>query len=221
MSKSLGNFYTIPDLLELGHRPSAIRYLLLSAHYRAQLNFTRAGLEKADRALDRLVEFRRRLEQARPVAPPAPEGEVSPIVEHARRAHGGFDVAMDDDLSVSDAIGALFSMVRDVNRELDTSADAASSREIEAAASVLADFDSVFGVLSLRAAETASADSALSDWVEERIEARRAARAARDYDRADEIRREVEERGIILEDGPAGTRWKVDSPSLSAQPSTN
>jgi cysteinyl-tRNA synthetase len=87
--------------------------------------------------------------------------------------------------------------------------------------SVLTDFDSVFGVLSLRAAEAGGVDSALSEWVEERIEARQAARAARDFDRADEIRREVEERGIVLEDGPAGTRWKVDSQPSFIPPSPN
>jgi cysteinyl-tRNA synthetase len=233
MSKSLGNFYTIPDLLELGYRPSAIRYLLLSAHYRTQLNFTRSGLEKADRALDRLVEFRRRLEQAQPPQVlPNPEGEEpsgthgvesdsSPVLESARRARDAFTVAMDDDLAVSDAIGAIFTMVREVNRELDVSGDTTSAKEIEAPMSVLTDFDSVFGVLSLRAAEAGGVDSALSEWVEERIEARQAARAARDFDRADEIRREVEERGIVLEDGPAGTRWKVDSQPSFIPPAPN
>ena len=230
MSKSLGNFYTIPDLLGLGHRPSAIRYLLLSAHYRTQLNFTRAGLEKAERALDRLVEFRRRLESVKvsptqegeePSRIPGVESDSSPIVESARRAREAFTAAMDHDLSVSDALGAIFSLVREVNRHLDASGDSASATEIAAAVSVLSDFDAVFGVLSLRSAETERVDSALSEWVEDRIEARRVARADGDYDRADRIRREVEDRGIILEDGPEGTRWRVDSQSSTAQPAPN
>ena len=228
MSKSAGNFYTIPDLLELGHRPSAIRYLLLSAHYRTQLNFTRAGLEKADRALQRLAEFRRRLDDVRleDGAPePSPtdgvEGGSSPLLEAARKAREAFTDAMDDDLSVSDAIGAIFTLVRDVNRALDLSGDTASSEEVAAASDMLDDFDSVFGVLSLRAADTVGPEASLAAWVEERIEARQAAREARDYERADRIRREVEERGIVLEDGSTGTRWKVDARPTQRLPSTN
>lgn len=239
MSKSLGNYYTIPDLLERGHRPSAIRYLLLSAHYRTQLNFTLEGLLKADRSLERLDEFGRRLRSTRSVemraassaapgaaraAAPGAEPSASPGVERnrasigelARRARDEFDSAMDDDLSVSDAIAAIFSMVREVNRELDRSGNRLAAGESEVALSVLREFDAVFGVLSLRRGERAEAEPALVAWVDERIAARQAARQARDYERADAIRREIEERGIVIEDTPDGTRWKPGGETVPA-----
>ena len=229
MSKSLGNYYTIPDLLDLGYRPSAIRYLLLGAHYRTQLNFTLDGLAKADRSLERLTEFRRRLGSIRPSAAasgpstePSSTGGVkadSPVIALAREAREGFIAAMDDDLSVSEALGVVFTLVREVNRELDGRADRLGPEESGAVLSVLTDFDTVFGVLELRAAEDAETDPSLREWVEERIAAREAARAARDWARADAIRNEVEERGILLEDTPEGTRWKVGG-AASSQPSS-
>jgi cysteinyl-tRNA synthetase len=242
MSKSLGNYYTIPDLLELGHRPSAIRYLLLSAHYRTQLNFTLEGLVKADRALQRLEEFQRRLRSAHalevpaasagdppalpagasPAAPAEPSASqgVEPdrvsIRELARRAHAEFIFAMDEDLSVSDAIASVFTMVREVNRELDRVGDRLTADDAESALSLLREFDAVFGVLSLRGDERGDADPALVAWMNERIAARQAAREARDYGCADAIRREIEERGIVIEDTPGGTRWKPVGEAVSA-----
>ena len=235
MSKSLGNYYTIPDLLERGHHPSAIRYLLLSAHYRTQLNFTLEGLVKADRALERLEEFHRRLRSAHalegpaapaaaPPAAPAAEPSASPGVEPdrasigelARRAHAAFISAMDDDLSVSDAIASVFTMVREVNRELDRVGDRLTVGDAESALSLLREFDAVFGVLSLRRGERGHADPALAAWMDERIAARQAAREARDYARADAIRREIEGRGIVIEDTPDGTRWKPVVDAVSA-----
>lgn len=218
MSKSLGNYYTIPDLLELGHRPSAIRYLLLSAHYRTQLNFTLEGLVKADRALERLVEFQRRLRSAHaePSVSPGVEPDRATIGELARRAHEEFVSAMDDDLSVSDAIASVFTLVRQANRELDRSGDRLTAGDLESVLSLIREFDAVFGVLSLRGAERVDADSALVAWMDERIAARQEAREARNYTRADAIRREIEERGIVIEDTPDGTRWKPVGEAVSA-----
>ncbi|MEJ2312821.1 MAG: cysteine--tRNA ligase [Gemmatimonadales bacterium] len=220
MSKSLGNYYTVPDLLALGHRPSAIRYLLLSAHYRTQLNFTLEGLATADRALERLEEFRRRLRSAASAAEPSASQGVEPdrvsIAELARRAHRDFVAAMDDDLSVSDALAAVFTMVREVNRELDRAGDRLATDDAESALSLLCDFDAVFGVLSLREKERDDADPSLVAWMEERIAARQAARDARDYARADAIREEIEARGIAIEDTPDGTRWKRAGEAVSA-----
>ena len=217
MSKSLGNYYTIPDLLAGGHRPSAIRYLLLSAHYRSQLNFTLAGLAKADRAAERLAEFRRRLRSVRPGEPdsgPGVEAGPAGVGELAATARREFLAAMDNDLSVSDAIAAIFTFVREVNGALDRACDQLPEEEIASAHALVDDVDAVLGVLSLREREGEAVESALSVWVEERIAARQAAREAREYGRADAIRREVEERGILLEDTPEGTRWKAAPASV-------
>ena len=210
MSKSLGNFYTLGSLLERGYRPSAIRYLLLSAHYRTQLNFTLDGLKDADRAVARLYEFRRRVAETPSADDP---GTVAPDLEGlANRWRDAFTAALDDDLNASDGLGATFTMVREANLALDEAA-AVSTAGLEALRVALDDFDAVFGVLSLRDREEASAVAGIEEWVEERIAARAAARADRDFARADAIRDELLDRGVALEDGPSGTRWKLVSQS--------
>ena len=218
MSKSLGNFYTIPDLLEAGYRPSAIRYLLLSAHYRKQLNFTLDGLVNAERALDRLEEFRQRLQErnADAEAGDAPDR----LFDLSARARDEFEAAMDDDLNVSDALGAVFTLVRDGNRLLDGTGPV-SEAGLEAARGFLRDFDSVFGVMSVRDRERTALLESLQRWVADRVGEREDARRQRDWARADAIRDELQEHGIVLEDGPEGTRWRVSgavSADLAATP---
>jgi cysteinyl-tRNA synthetase len=207
MSKSLGNFYTLESLLERGHRPSAIRYLLLSAHYRTQLNFTIEGLKDADRAVGRLYELGRRLTETAAEGDAGGEGSTSDLAEAADRWRQSFVAAMDEDLNVSEALAATFTMVREVNVALDSAARASASG-VEDVRGALADFDAVFGVLALRDREEASGSADLAAWVEERIAARAAARANRDFALADAIRDELMDRGVALEDGPSGTRWK-------------
>lgn len=208
MSKSLGNFHTLQSLLDSGYRPSAIRYLLLSAHYRSQLNFTIEGLRDADRAVARLYELRRRLAEVEPGdGAPAEGPDGDPMVRIADRWREDFTDALDDDLNASDALGATFTMVREANAALDRS-DRPSVAGIEALRGALEDFDAVFGVLCLREAEEREGSAGLEAWVDERIAARAEARAARDFEAADAIRDELLERGIALEDGPSGTRWK-------------
>jgi cysteinyl-tRNA synthetase len=208
MSKSLGNFYTLESLLERGYRPSAIRYLLLSAHYRSQLNFTLEGLRDADRAVARLHELKRRLAETEPDPEATADGPgTRAAIRIADRWREDFTGALDDDLNASDALGATFTMVREANALLDGS-DGLSAAGLAALRKALDDFDAVFGVLSLREREEREGSAELGAWVEERIEARSAARAARDFAAADAIRDELLERGIALEDGPSGTRWK-------------
>ncbi len=204
MSKSMGNFYTVPDLMEEGHRPSAIRYLLLSAHYRSELNFTREGLRRADRAVERLVELRERIRGLEP----AGEG-ADGIAARVAEARAAFVDAMDRDLAVSDALAATFDLVRDVNAGLDASEDRISAEGREAALGFLEDFDRIFGVLTLRDREREAIPGELRAWLEEKISEREAAREAGDYERADAIREEIEARGIQLEDTPEGARWKL------------
>jgi cysteinyl-tRNA synthetase len=209
MSKSLGNFYTVESLLNRGHRPSAIRYLLLSAHYRTQLNFTLDGLTNADRAVGRLYELRRRLDEKTPVAqgPVTGSADLEGLAERWRSA---FIEALDDDLNVSDALGTTFTMVREANLALDA-ADRFPAVGRKAVRLALDDFDAVFGVLSLREREETADSAELEQWIKERMAARAAARSAGDFDLADAIRGELADRGVALEDSPAGTRWKLVS----------
>jgi cysteinyl-tRNA synthetase len=204
MAKSLGNFFTVPDILERGYSPSTIRYLMLSGHYRAQLNFTFDGLSGAARSVERLWEFRERMRSAAD-SHRTPTGDLAPAAVAAREA---FEAAMDDDLNVSEALAAIFGLVREGNQKLDEAGSSAPAGPGDVLA-VLDDFDAVFGILSLREAEGDDVDEDLAQLVEGLIEERRAARAARDFGRADEIRDELDARGIVLEDTPEGTRWKL------------
>jgi cysteinyl-tRNA synthetase len=199
MAKSLGNFFTLRDLLERGYRPRAIRYLLLSVHYRQQLNFTFAGLDQAAASIERLSDFVRRVEELPPGG--APDGELA---TRSRRAREAFDEALDDDLNTSRALAAVFEWVRDANRAMDEGrASAADRSELEA---VLEAFDAVYDVLTPDPDELR-----LEEEIQALIDEREAARRARDWGRADTLRGRLEELGILVEDTPAGPRWKRSS----------
>lgn len=206
MGKSEGNFITVGDLLQQGYRSSAVRLLLLSAHHRKQLNFTFEGLRDATQRLDRLLDFRWRL-RTHPVSADARSSELPALVAGARAA---FEAGLDDDLNVSEAWAALFNFVRDVHALLDRT-PALRLVEQEAALELLRDLDRVFGVLRLADAEAERLDPALGRWIEARLAEREEARRRRDFRRADEIREELEARGVRVEDTPAGARWKWGS----------
>ena len=203
MSKSLGNFVTVRELLEEGYDPSSIRHLLISAHYRSDLNFTRDGLAASANAVQRLVDFAARLETVPTDAATGAGG----LARLAAEALDSFRVAMDDDLNTPDALAALFRMVGRVNAELDRR-DAVTPAERDGVLDALASMDRVLGLLEVARASR-SVDDDVAAWVERRIEERSAARAGRDFAAADAIREELAERGIVLEDGAGGTRWKV------------
>ncbi|MBN2289104.1 MAG: cysteine--tRNA ligase [Candidatus Glassbacteria bacterium] len=194
MSKSLGNYYTFRDLLEKGHKPTAIRYILLSTHYRSQLNFTFDALAAAASAVERLRDFKRRLENYRPAA--AAQGE--PLTWCADR----FRQALADDLSISTALASLFDFVREVNSLIDAGSLSESSRS--RALEELALCDRVLDVL----APDGRDEIDRVEYVEKLVEERKRARKARDFARADEIRDELAAMGIALEDSPEGTHWK-------------
>ncbi|WP_405284326.1 cysteine--tRNA ligase [Gaopeijia maritima] len=204
MSKSLGNVFTVPELLERGHTPAAIRHLLVSAQYRKELNFTFDGLEGSARAVQRLVAIHRRLHEETTVAPDADAG-LTPI---ATRAVEAFEAALDDDLNSSEALAALFGFLRDTNTALDRTGGVAGESELAGARDALDSMDRVFGILEL-ALRPDEVDDALATWVEDLIEQRREARAAKNWARADEIRDELTARGVVLEDTAQGTRWSV------------
>jgi cysteinyl-tRNA synthetase len=199
MSKSLGNTYTIPDLVERGYRPSAVRYLLLSAHYRKQLNFTWASLTQAEESLRRLTDFLARVDA---VTDQGSHPEIASRVEEGRKA---FAEAMTDDLNTAAALGAIFELVRALNFSID--AGDVGAGDVPSICEVFDQFDRVLGVLSLRRAED-DRPSVPVDEIERLIEDRHAARRRRDFAAADQIRKDLADRGVLLEDSAAGTRWK-------------
>ncbi|HSG47560.1 MAG TPA: cysteine--tRNA ligase [Longimicrobiales bacterium] len=205
MSKSLGNTYTVDQLLAMGHAPAAIRHLLISAQYRKELNFTFEGLAGSARAVERLVALHRRLHHETVVDDDGPEAGLGPL---ATRALSEFDAALDDDLNSSEAMAALFVFLRDVNVALDRAAGRAGSVELEAAQRALGSMDQVLGLLEL-ALGGDGVDEELAAWVEDMIRQRAQARTDRNWARADEIRDALTERGVVLEDTAQGTRWKL------------
>ena len=199
MSKSLGNVYTLAEITARGHRASALRYLLLSSHYRKQLNFTWTGMDQAEEAIRRIVDFRRRLDTV------AGEGTHPHIQETTERARDAFRSALEHDLNTAAALAAVFDLVRDVNAAID--AREISGAGAKAVREAIDDFDRVLGMVSLRQAEDAQPPVPVEE-IERLIGERQAARQRRDFAAADRIRDELAGRGVLLEDNAGGTRWK-------------
>jgi cysteinyl-tRNA synthetase len=199
MSKSLGNAYTVPDVVAKGHRPSAVRYLLLSAHYRKQLNFTWASLGAAEESLRRLTDFLARVDAV------SAEGSHPAIEERIAAARSAFAEAMTDDLNTAGALGAMFELVKALNSAIDSGE--LGRGDVPAVRRAFDEFDRVLGVLSLRRAEEEQPPVPVEE-IERLIEDRHAARRRRDFAAADQIRNDLAGRGVLLEDSPSGTRWK-------------
>ncbi len=199
MSKSLGNVYTLSDITERGFRVSALRYLLLSAHHRKQLNFTWTGMQQAEEALRRLIDCLDRLDTVT-------SDEAHPeVVRAATAARAAFDEALSDDLNTAAGLAAMFDLVRIVNTAID--GRQIGKPDLKTVHHAFAHFDKVLGVISLRRAEDAQPPIPEVE-IQAAIEARQAARRARQFAEADRIRDEMAARGVIFEDGPQGTRWK-------------
>jgi cysteinyl-tRNA synthetase len=197
MSKSLGNFYTLRDVIKLGYSPEAVRYLLASVPYRKKLNFTFDGIKAAATSIDRLRNYKLRLDTAK-FAP----GLNEKLVERAAAACKAFDEALDDDLNTAEALAAAFEYVRDTNTAMDASEFLAGNAQ--GAQDFLARFDSVFDVLKPSTTEGALSDAEIDALAAERV----AAKKARDFARADQIRKDLADHGVILEDTKDGPRWK-------------
>jgi len=200
MSKSLGNQYTLGDLIARGARPRAVRYLMQSVHYRQKLNFTFTSLEAAGAALRRIDDFRFRLEHAA-------EGGAGGAALAAPTAafEERFDAALADDLNVSGALGALFEWVRETNGAIDRGALGGGDRERLLAA--LARADEVFGVFDAARWPESSGGPEEAE-IESLVAAREAARQSRDWATADRLRGELAALGVTVEDTPSGPRWK-------------
>ena len=196
MSKSLGNFYTLRQLVDEGYRPDAIRWMLLTTHYRQKLNFSVERLDDAIKAIDRLRAFHERLQTFA-------AGDAEPAL-FAENAVTQFSQAMDQDLNISGGLAALFELVREGNRLLDT--NAMTPGMAVSTQNILGQLNSVLGILDMAVpAVQVAVDEAK---VDELIAQRTAARKSRDFARADAIRNELDEMGIDLIDTPAGTQWK-------------
>ena len=199
MSKSLGNVFTVQDVLARGIRPSALRYLLLSTHYRKQLKFSWESLQQADEAVGRLRDFLARLDRV------ADTGAHPAVAERVAQASREFAAALEADLNTAGALGALFELVRALNAAIDEGQ--VGLADLPTIRAAFDRFDQVLGVLALRAREEGQGTVDASE-IDRSIEERQAARRRRDFTEADRIRTALEARGILLEDGPAGTRWK-------------
>ena len=199
MSKSLGNVFTVRDVLDQGYRASALRYLLLSVHYRKQLRFSWGSLEQAEEGVRRLADFLARLDR---VPEGGPHPETAARVEEASRS---FADMMRDDLNTAGALGVVFELVRALNAAID--AGQLGRADVPPAWEAFERFDRVLGIMSLRRREEERPPVAVEE-IERLIHERKDARRGRDFARADEIRADLEAKGIILEDTAAGTHWK-------------
>jgi cysteinyl-tRNA synthetase len=209
MSKSLGNFFTLRDLFAKGYKPSAVRFALGSVPYRRQLNFTFDGLQQATSSVERLRNFAARLKSGK-----FPAGSQPGMAERIAKAAEDFDAGLSDDLNTAQALAAVFDYVREAN----TAMDKGEFRHggVEAAVEFLGSFDKVFAVLEdndgekLKAIGVGGDDGGLSDAdIEKLVAERQAARARRDFATSDRVRKELLDRGIILEDTKDGkVRWK-------------
>jgi cysteinyl-tRNA synthetase len=222
MSKSKGNFYRLSDVLAKRYEPLDIRYLLLSTHYRKMLNFTFEALDQARNARQRMGNFLGELKQ---VSEGAGKTEsVEPLLETAR---AGFIAALEDDLNTAEAMAAVFTLIKNVNPFL-----VRGEVSTEGAAKLLAFFTEIDAVLALNPSPSVAASGRIDEFgraqgatdatpgepadtekrleaeILTKIEARQKARAAKDFAKADAIRRELLAMGIILEDAKDGVRWK-------------
>ena len=193
MSKSLGNFFTLRDLLDKGYDPVAIRFLLLSAHYRSQMNFTFDALKSAKKTVDSINDFVDKIKTCK-----AKSKENEELMLLADEAREKFEQAMDDDLNVPAALAAVFDMMRIVNREMDEGrADAESLEKIHI---LLTDINKILDIFYEK--------KELTNEEKELIEEREQLRKKKKFREADEIRKQLQSRGVYLEDSSDGVRWK-------------
>ena len=198
MSKSLGNFYTLRDILSQGYQAEAVRYLLASVPYRKALNFTFDGLKSAATSIERLRNYKLRLETGKFTAP---NGDLLLDLCTAQ-ALKDFDESLDDDLNTAQALAAVFEYVRETNTLMDAGDFPAAA--VEPALALLERFDSVFDVLAPTRKEGALSD----EEIEARIAQRTQAKKSKDFAGADRLRKELLDQDVILEDTKDGVRWK-------------
>ena len=194
MSKSLGNFFTIRDILDKGYKPEALRYVLISSHYRQKLNFTLNRLDDAQKAINKLRELNRRLNNVDSEG----ESDSSKIEEINNLVIEQFRLSLEDDLNISEALGALYKWVNKVFVLLDS--NNINKIESKACVEVLSRIDLVLGVVDSK--------SDLSPEMKKLISDRELARKNKDWQESDRIRDLLKSKGVLIEDTPEGTTWK-------------
>jgi cysteinyl-tRNA synthetase len=194
MAKRVGNVSTVQDLRAQHVSSAAVRHLMFSTHYRKQLNLSGAALEASMEAVRRVGDFAERLASA--------TGGTPALAEAAEAFRIEFDAALRDDLNAPRAQAALFVFINHANAELDK-----RGADVNALAVAREAFARADGVLDI-VPEQQGVDASLEAWVSQQLEARKAARARRDFAAADQIRKALEEKGIVVEDTPQGARWK-------------
>jgi cysteinyl-tRNA synthetase len=199
MSKSAGGFTTLRDLISAGHDPLAVRFFLIAnAHYRQRIRLTTEALHASAEQVRRLRDFAERVRTpSRDVAAETPDDGV--LIGRVQQVRAAYRAALDDDLNLPQGIGVVFELIREANAALDEMKVGAGGR-----AALLGLLEEVDGHLDVMGGE----EPGLADEVEGLIAEREAARAAKDFARADRIREELKERGIALEDSRDGVRWR-------------
>ncbi|MFC1697516.1 cysteine--tRNA ligase [Nanoarchaeota archaeon] len=191
MSKSLGNFYTLRDLLVKGFKPKAIRYLLISTHYKQQLNFTFEGLKAAEASVERLLEFIRNLKNVK-------EGndnpEINKLIEETKNK---FESSLDDDLGISGALGSIFEFITKINKLIQEKN--ISDNNAKDILTMMKDFDKILGVLE-------EDEQKIPEEIIELAEKRQQARNDKNWEESDKIRDELKEKGYEIKDSKEGYR---------------
>ena len=194
MSKSKGNLYTIPELIEKGFKKNAIRYALISSHYRQNYNFTFDGLKAAEQAIEKINRCWLMLAEAAKGDEGIVRDEVTSLVE---KCIGGFDEALCDDLNISKSLGAVFDFIKEANKLSDV-----SGAEAKAMIEAIEKIDSVLGVLEFDSGEEIPAE------IMALAEQRKEAKLAKDWAKADTLRDEITAKGFAIEDKP-GHEYRI------------
>jgi cysteinyl-tRNA synthetase len=192
MSKSLGNFFTLRDLIEKGISPLAIRWVLIATHYRQPNNFSFEAAEAAKQSLNRIRDFRMRLMEAK--------GDGSTLEDLCDQCRTEFETEMDNDLNISGALGVVFNFIRDVNKALDQGH--VGQQGAGNALALLDKLNAITGIFAPPADDEAPAD------IMEKVMGRQRARRERNFAEADRLRDEVLAAGWVIEDTPKGPRVK-------------
>lgn len=208
MSKSLGNFYTVEDILNKGYAPEVLRLSLINAHYRQNMDFSMQRLEECQKQIQQINQFRKRMNNIAQ-SDPSESANFTDLTDECEKARNRFQDCLANDLNISGAIGVIFEFMNTVNRE---------SPSPDGARNVLRLFNEWNEVLAVFPER--SEEKELTSQQKQLIHQREEARQAGHYERADELRKKLKEQGILVEDTPDGPRWTFQE-SLQGKPVSN